>query len=166
VTKTREEIMNKGMRIGLMAILTAGLLLAVTIPGMATEGDFCSPRVLAVNNQGDYIDHLRIEGQLVAAYWEGDTLFYVCSAQVPLGEPIDPGVIRYATFDEFCDYWSDYAECDKSTLLLVSDDETAAAGRLRDPETQKIYTSTYWEYELHRNGDLSFYKEYTTPDTP
>ena len=96
--------MNKRTRIGLIVLLTVSLLLALTVPGMATEGNetfFCSPRVLTVDEEGNYYDHLRIDGELTAAYWEDGTLINICEGEIPFGEPIREGM-SYATFEETC----------------------------------------------------------------
>ena len=155
--------MNKRTRIGLMILVTVGLLLSLTIPGLAekpTAPVDCIMQYPVTHNSNNSVITRNLPGELTIEGWINGTLINLCTGVVPFGEPVDDkGTFTWFEYDDLADLenceWSE----EMATFNTVGD-----TGRdfvfLWDTD-DTIHKATNWEVVIYPNGDFVFTKEYT-----
>ena len=155
--------MNKKIQISLIVLVTVILLLALTIPGMAKEGDetTCQAPVLTVDKHGDFHNDFHALGDF-DAYWDEGILYNDCLGIIPFGEQIGTEM-RYANFKEACDFAAGIGgTCDEEGGEFSLDSNYVEAGTsIRDKDAKEWYRATSYLYEVTEAGDFSLHKEYT-----
>jgi len=160
--------MSKKFQISLIVLVAVLLTLVLSIPGLARQpleiDPNCGVVVPIVNKSGNIYQTMTIYMAL-NAYWEGGTLYNYCTGIIPWGEELldFPGW-RLLTFNEMCEYYSGYVECDKNFSYTDPTIWYWDTTSLYDPVDDVALPTDVWNVTMYRNGEFLFYKEYTPPE--
>lgn len=152
--------MKKKTRIGLMALITVILLLALATPGLAekpTAPVDCTLKFPVTNNSGNTITSQSLPGELTIDGWTDDTLINTCVGEVPFGDPVDhKGPFTWFEYDDLISLtgwqWSE-------DVAIVTSDISDIWVTVWDEDSS--YKSTFWKVEIYPEGTFIFTREYT-----
>ncbi|MFN2236529.1 MAG: hypothetical protein ACK2U1_20055 [Anaerolineales bacterium] len=154
--------MTKQTRIGLMALVTVLLLLAMALPGLAkTEPpEDCITRYPVYNPAGNVISSslFTLPGEIDFdnSGWIGEELINVCIGEVPFGVTVKK--FNWLAYDDLklLASW-DWSET--VAIRTVTEDDNVRAW-VWDFDEEKAYQSTSGWLEIYPDGTFTLYKVY------
>ena len=154
--------MKKQTRIGLMALVTVALLLALAVPVLAGESSgrlfkecYVAPPYWW---KGDIYTGLNVWGDLDWYEIEGG-LVNECIGVIPLGETVNNTQFTFLSFDELCT--ETQGTCLDGVYSFYNDTTEL---RVVDPIKKEVYRTPNWLFTVDEDGNFSLMKTYYFPE--